>query len=96
MKHKGKSLRKVAKELGVSSSYLSQVRHGKRRPSHKVLSIPEFKMLSSVEQQFALKALKCYNPPTLETASVSLGHRLAVGQRTLDPLAEVRILVPQP
>ena len=25
-----------------------------------------------------------------------LGNRLAVGQRTLDPLAEVRILVPQP
>ncbi len=30
------------------------------------------------------------------SASDSLGHRLAVGQRTLDPLAEVRILVPQP
>jgi hypothetical protein len=30
-----------------------------------------------------------YNPSLL-------GNRLAVGQRTLDPLAEVRILVPQP
>ena len=32
------SLRQLAKELGVSASYLSQVRHGKRPVSQKVLS----------------------------------------------------------
>ena len=35
---KRKSLRQRAKELGVSASYLSQVKHGKRPASHKVLS----------------------------------------------------------
>ena len=36
MEHK--SLRQLAKELGVSPSYLSQVQHGKRPASQKVLS----------------------------------------------------------
>ena len=35
---KQKSLRQLAKELGVSHSYLSQVRNGKRPPSEKVVS----------------------------------------------------------
>ena len=35
---KQKSLRQLAKELGVSASYLSQVRNGKRPASQKVLS----------------------------------------------------------
>ncbi|MFC1979937.1 helix-turn-helix domain-containing protein [Chloroflexota bacterium] len=35
---KQKSLRALAKELGVSASYLSQVKNGKRPPSEKVLS----------------------------------------------------------
>jgi transcriptional regulator with XRE-family HTH domain len=39
MKHKQKSLRQLAKELGVSHSYLSQVKHGKRPASDKVVSI---------------------------------------------------------
>ena len=39
MKCKQKSLRQIARELGVSASYLSQVKHGKRPPSDKVLSI---------------------------------------------------------
>jgi transcriptional regulator with XRE-family HTH domain len=43
---KQKSLRQLARELGVSASYLSQVRHGKRPASRKVLS----KMLSNVKQ----------------------------------------------
>ena len=34
---KQKSLRQLARELGVSASYLSQVRHGKRIPSYDVL-----------------------------------------------------------
>ena len=39
-----KSLRALAKELGVSASYLSQVKHGKRPASQKLLN-----MLSSSE-----------------------------------------------
>ena len=35
---KQKSLRQLAKEMGVSHSYLSQVKHGKRPPSQKVVS----------------------------------------------------------
>ena len=35
-KMKQKSLRQLVKELGVSASYLSQVRHGKRPASQKV------------------------------------------------------------
>ena len=50
MKHKRESLRQRAQELGVSASYLSQVRHGKRPASHKVLSNPSFEVLSSVRQ----------------------------------------------
>jgi transcriptional regulator with XRE-family HTH domain len=33
-----KSLRQLAKAIGILASYLSQVRPGKRKPSHKVLS----------------------------------------------------------
>ena len=36
MKRKEKSLRQLASELGVSHSYLSQVKHGKRPASAKV------------------------------------------------------------
>ena len=39
MKSEHKSLRQLAKELGVSVSYLSQVKNGKRPDSQKVLSI---------------------------------------------------------
>ncbi len=35
---KQKSLRQMARELGVSASYLSQVKNGKRPASQKVLS----------------------------------------------------------
>ena len=80
------SLRALAKEMGVSASYLSQVAHGKRPPSKRVLS----KFMSSVKQpELDENPLFRYNPRLL-------GNRLAVGQRTLDPLAQVRILVPQP
>ena len=50
MKRKEKSLRQIAKELGVSPSYLSQVRHGKRPASHKVLSSRNTKMLSNLKE----------------------------------------------
>ena len=38
MKTKQKSLRQLAKEIGVSESYLSQVKNGNRPPSQKVIS----------------------------------------------------------
>jgi len=38
MKNRNKSLRQLAKEIGVSVSYLSQVKNGKRPASQKVLS----------------------------------------------------------
>ena len=46
---KQKSLRQLAKELGVSVSYLSQVKNGKRPPSEKVLSsVKQFKLVPRV------------------------------------------------
>jgi transcriptional regulator with XRE-family HTH domain len=54
---KQKSWRQLAKELGVSASYLSQVRHGKRPPSQKVLS----KMLSNVKQKVDTTKSNSYN-----------------------------------
>ena len=45
MKHK--SLRQLARELGVSASYLSQVKHGKRPPSDMLLSSPVYATLLS-------------------------------------------------
>ena len=43
---KQKSMRQLARELGVSHSYLSQVKHGKRPASAKVVS----KMVSNDRQ----------------------------------------------
>ena len=36
---KQKSLRQLAKELGVNHSYLPQIRNGKRPPSQKLVSM---------------------------------------------------------
>ena len=47
---KQKSLRELAKELGVSHSYLSQVKHGKRPASAKVVS-----MVSNSEANLGLQ-----------------------------------------
>ena len=70
-----KSLRQLARELGVSHSYLSQVRHGKRPASDKMVS----KMVSSGKQgTFDTYCVNSYNLDVL-------GNSLAVGQRTLDP-----------
>ena len=46
---KPKSLRQLARELGVSASYLSQVKNGKRPASQKVLS----SVKQSVKQDLA-------------------------------------------
>lgn len=83
---KQKSLRQLAKELGVSHSYLSQVKNGKRPASNRVVS----RMVSSGQRyNFDLPLINSYN-------YVRLGNRLAVGRQTLDLQAVVRIHVPQP
>ena len=46
MKHK--SLRQLARELGVSASYLSQVKNGKRPASQKVLSSLDGNLLNTL------------------------------------------------
>jgi len=65
MKHKQKSLRQLAGELGVSASYLSQVRHGKRPASQKVLSSLDTRMLSSVKQNCGGSVWESNPPKTL-------------------------------
>jgi len=47
------ALRELAKQLGVSASYLSQVKNGKRPPSQKLLS----KTLSTMLTLISLKAI---------------------------------------
>jgi transcriptional regulator with XRE-family HTH domain len=44
------SLRQLAKQLGVSTSYLSQVKNGKRPPSEKVLSNADIRRMLTVKQ----------------------------------------------
>ena len=84
------SLRQLAKQLGVSASYLSQVKNGKRPASDKVLSNPDVKQLLNVKQhEVDTRMSTSYNKRVL-------GNSLAVGQRTLDPPGKVRILLPQP
>jgi transcriptional regulator with XRE-family HTH domain len=55
------SLRQLAKQLGVSASYLSQVKNGKRPPSQKLLSNPSFKMVSNVKHDVDADKSKSYN-----------------------------------
>ena len=81
---KRKSLRQIAKELGVSASFLSQVINGKRPPSEKVCLTLTHEVLSN------------FSGDLLNTPCAQLGNRLAVGHMTLDHVGQVRILVPQP
>ena len=75
-----KSLRQLAKELGVSHSYLSQVKHGKRPASAKVVSKVVSKMVSSGKHYFLdTDTQNSYNNPTWQRSSV-------VEQRTHKPL----------
>ncbi len=62
---KQKSLRQLAKELGVSASYLSQVQHGKKRLSerlHKVLTSVNQLGPSSTQYLATELAVHTYNP----------------------------------
>ena len=43
---KEKSLRQLARELGVSASYLAQVKNGKKKPSKSLLSNLDIKVLT--------------------------------------------------
>ena len=70
---KPKSFRQLTKELGVSHSYLSQVKHGKHLASAKMVS-------TSKQIVFDICRINRYN-------SSELGNGLAVGQRTLDLLS---------
>ncbi len=59
-----KSLRQLARELGVSASYLSQIRHGKCRASPELLSKLDSKtlsMLSRNEQPVDVGTCSVYN-----------------------------------
>jgi hypothetical protein len=94
MKTKQKSLRQLARELGVSQSYLSQIKSGKRPPSEKVISKLNGKMISKImlnDKQigFDTTPLNRYNQSSLPSC-------VAVARGTLDPLAQVRILARQP
>jgi transcriptional regulator with XRE-family HTH domain len=86
-----KSLRQLSKELGVSASYLSQIKHGRRPASPKVLG----KVLS-------ISANQCLSEPFFPAIiqAVFEHHTLPSGvvaaQGNLDPLAQVRILARQP
>ena len=86
---KKKSLRQLAKELGVSPSYLSQIRHGKRPASERVLSNPSFKTLSNVKQNVKQKVdthiTNSYNNLCAEVAQ-------SVEQRTENPRVPSSIL----
>jgi DNA-binding transcriptional regulator YdaS (Cro superfamily) len=55
------SLKQLAKDLGVSSAYLSQVRHGVRRPSAKSSSNANVMKLLNIKQQVDAKASTIYN-----------------------------------
>jgi transcriptional regulator with XRE-family HTH domain len=72
---RSKSLRQLAKDIGVSPAYLSQVKNGKKKPSTRVLT----KMLTSVNHdEVDVRPYLGYN-------HTALGISLVVGQRTLNP-----------
>ena len=72
--HNRKSLRALAKELGVSHSYLSQVKHGKRPASEKIAQALNGKQVVS----------SFYDSPRGE--SNPLTYRLQVGCAAIAPL----------
>ena len=96
---KQKSLRQLAKEIGVSASYLSQVKNGKRPASDKLLR--SIGLNRSVKQNVGQSVKQSRHPVVAPDKRNSyninlLGISLAVGRLTLDQLGQVRILDPQP
>ena len=62
MKRRQMSLRQIAKQIGVSESYLSQIIHGKRPASQKVISSLDAKMISALKQKVGGSVWES-NPP---------------------------------
>ena len=73
------SLRQLAKDIGVSQSYLSQIKSGNRPPSKKVIS----KLRAIDKQKHPVSG--CSKSNVNDIITRTLGISLAVGQRTLDP-----------
>jgi transcriptional regulator with XRE-family HTH domain len=67
------SLRQLAKQLGVSASYLSQIKNGRRPPSQKLLSNADIKRMLTVKQnvkhEVDLNTSKSYNLNTWQRSS---------------------------
>ena len=91
---KQESLRQLARELGISQSYLSQIKAGKRPPSKKVISKLNGKMISILRQNDKQNPFD--TPPSTRYNQSQLPSCVAVARGTLDPLAQVRILARQP
>ncbi len=86
-----KSLRQLAKELGVSPSYLSQIKHGRRPASPKVLS----KVLSISANE---RLSEPFFPAIIQAAfeHKALPSGVVAAQGNLDPLVQVQFLARQP
>lgn len=72
-----KSLRQLARELGVSPSYLSQVPHGKKRLSerlHKVLTSVNQLGPSSTQDLATELAVRGYNPKVIRSSPLKNGN----------------------
>jgi Helix-turn-helix len=67
------SLRQLARQIGVSASYLSQVKNGKRPPSQKLLSNSDIRHMFIVKQNVKhnvdVKTPKSYNLNTCQRSS---------------------------
>ena len=84
---KEKSLRQLARELGVSASYLSQVKNGKKKLSKDLLSKIDIKVLTNLvnTHNVDFRASTVYNYPCAEVAQL-------VEQRTENPRVPSSIL----
>jgi transcriptional regulator with XRE-family HTH domain len=82
------SLRQLARQLGVSASYLSQVRNGKRPASQKLLSNADIRHMLTVKQNVKrdvdANKSKSYNMTSGSVAQV-------VEQGTHKPLSLVQL-----
>ena len=77
------SLTQLARQLGVSASYLSQVKNGKRPPSQKLLSNADMRRMLTVKQNVKHE----FDPDTYKSYNNDFGQRSsAVEQRTHKPL----------
>jgi transcriptional regulator with XRE-family HTH domain len=72
------SLEELAEDLGVSASYLSQVRHGTRPPSAELLSYANAMKLLDIKHNLDYERANRYNTHNAEVAQV-------VEQRTENP-----------